>query len=280
MNKTTSNSDGALHRLLLIMERLRDPDHGCAWDRQQDFASIAPHTLEEVYEVIDAIETGDTAQLKDELGDLLFQIVFYAQLGREQQLFDFDAIAAGIGAKLLRRHPHVFPGGSLDDSARSALGADQVAVNWEALKSAERRSKASADVSALDDIPLALSALLRAAKLQKRAAIRGFDWKEISGVHAKLREELAELEQALATHNRAQMEEELGDLLFTVVNLSRHLQLNPETALRSANRKFEQRFRAMEALLRHDEVEMEVLDAAQHDAYWERVKSLGKKAVE
>lgn len=281
MSELPSHADDALQQLLRIMERLRDPTHGCPWDLQQDFASIAPHTLEEVYEVIDAIETGDSAQLRDELGDLLFQIVFYAQLGREQQLFDFNAVAAGICTKLLSRHPHVFPDGTLDGGARPDISAEQVAVSWETLKNAERQRKtAGSTSSALDDVPLALTALLRAAKLQKRAATRGFDWKESAGVLAKVREELAELEQALAANDRQQMEEELGDLLFTLVNLSRHLQLNPETALRQANRKFEQRFRQMEALMRGDAVAMEALDDAQLDAYWERVKSLGKTAPE
>ncbi len=228
----------AVTQLLRIMERLRDPQRGCPWDLQQGFASIAPHTLEEVYEVIDAIETGDMEQVRGELGDLLFQVVFYAQLGREQGLFDFNAIAAGIGAKLLHRHPHVFPGGTLDGAtAEPAISADQVLLNWEAIKAEERAARqGSKPASVLADVPLALTALLRAAKLQKRAAGQGFDWRNSEGPFAKIDEEVAELKQALGAADQAAVEEEFGDLLFTLVNLSRHLGVNPETALRAANR--------------------------------------------
>jgi len=270
----------SLDRLLRIMARLRDPAGGCPWDLQQDFASIAPHTVEEVYEVVDAIETGAMDQLKQELGDLLFQVVFYAQLGREQHLFDFDAIADAICSKLLHRHPHVFPHGMLEeDIARVAITPEQVAGNWETIKAEERRQKAGGEPgSTLDDVPLALPALLRAAKLQKRAAGVGFDWRETGGVLAKLREELVELEQALAVGERAGVDEELGDLLFTVVNLARHLRLNPETSLRQANRKFELRFRRMEILAMAQGRLLEELDADALDAYWEQAKAAEKTA--
>jgi ATP diphosphatase len=269
----------AVKQLLRIMARLRDPERGCPWDLQQTFATIAPHTLEETYEVIDAIETGDMEQVRGELGDLLFQVVFYAQLGREQQLFDFNDIAAGIGAKLLHRHPHVFPAGTLDDTGPApGISADQVVQNWEAIKAEERKGRqGDKPGSVLDDVPLALTALLRAAKLQKRAAGQGFDWRDSSGVFAKVDEELAELREALKASDKAAVEEEFGDLLFTLVNLSRHLDLNPETALREANRKFEKRFRAMEQLLQADGRNMRQLSESDLDEYWNKVKATGKK---
>lgn len=264
----------AVQKLLKIMQRLRDPERGCPWDLQQDFASIAPHTLEEVYEVIDAIETGDMRQLRDELGDLLFQVVFYAQLGREQALFDFNDIAAGIGAKLLNRHPHVFPGATLDDAATTpAISATEVVQNWETIKAEERKRKRGEQPgSVLDDVPLALTALLRAAKLQKRAAGQGFDWRDAKGVFAKVDEELAELHQALEAADSAAVEEEFGDLLFTLVNLSRHLDVNPESSLRAASRKFEARFRAMEQLMRLDGRDMNQMNEAELEEYWNKVK--------
>lgn len=269
----------ALQRLLAIMQRLRDPQRGCPWDLQQDFASIAPHTLEEVYEVIDAIETGDMPQLRDELGDLLFQVVFYAQLGREQGLFDFDTIAAGIGAKLVHRHPHVFPGGQFAaEGAAPELSSEQVVHNWEAIKAEERQRKLGGKPgSVLDDVPLALTALLRAAKLQKRAAGQGFDWRSADGVFAKVDEELAELREAVTVNEQAAIEEEFGDLLFTLVNLARHLNVIPETALRAASRKFETRYRTMEELLRAEGRAPRELNDVQLDEYWNKVKAMGGK---
>ena len=269
----------AVGQLLKIMQRLRDPVRGCPWDLEQSFASIAPHTLEEVYEVIDAIETGDMKQLRDELGDLLFQVVFYAQLGEEQALFDFNDIAAGIGAKLLQRHPHVFPGASLEAAAvQPGISADQVVQNWEAIKAGERqRKQGNNPASVLDDVPLALGALLRGAKLQKRAAGQGFDWKDPEGVFAKVGEEMAELREALGVGDKAAVEEEFGDLMFTLVNLSRHVGVNPESALRAANRKFEKRFRAMEQLLRQQGRDMRNLSDAELNDYWEKVKAMEGK---
>lgn len=269
----------ALQRLLAIMQRLRDPVHGCPWDLQQDFASIAPHTLEEVYEVIDAIETGDMPQLRDELGDLLFQVVFYAQLGREQGLFDFDTIAAGIGAKLVHRHPHVFPGGRFEaDGAAPEISPDEVVQNWESIKAEERQRKLGGKPgSVLDDVPLALTALLRAAKLQKRAAGQGFDWRSADGVFAKVDEELAELRDAVAVGAKTDIDEEFGDLMFTLVNLARHLDVNPETALRAASRKFETRYRAMEKLLRAEGRAPRDLDEKELDEYWNKVKGMGAR---
>lgn len=266
----------ALENLLTLMANLRDPKHGCPWDRQQDFVSIAPHTLEEVYEVIDAIERKDPARLVDELGDLLFQIVFFAQLGREAGLFDFDTIAESITRKLLRRHPHVFPEATLESFGKPTdITAEGVAANWEAIKSAER-SKGHADqgISVLEDVPLALPAILRAAKLQKRAATVHFDWLEASSVIDKLEEELAELKAAFSRQRQDHIAEEFGDLMFTMVNLGRHLKVEPEQCLRAANDKFERRFRHLELLIKSDGLSPGTLDLDQLEQYWQRVKRL------
>jgi ATP diphosphatase len=269
-----SDPAAALNRLLDIMSALRHPQHGCPWDLQQDFASIAPHTLEEVYEVIDAIEQDTLDQLQAELGDLLFQIVFYAQLGRERGDFDFASIAQGISRKLLQRHPHVFPDGTLESAGhKPEIAAAEVAVTWEQIKQQERQQKQQGPVSILDDVPHALPALLRAAKLQKRAATAGFDWKDHSGVLEKMREELAELDHALAVGRQADVAEEFGDLLFTMVNLARHLDINPESVLRASNRKFETRFRAVERLAAGENRVLRDLDEAVLDAYWVRAKA-------
>ena len=216
-----------LDRLVKIMERLRDPVTGCDWDRVQTFATIAPYTIEEAYEVADAIARDDMASLADELGDLQLQVVFHSQMAREAGHFTLDDVLAGVCDKLERRHPHIF-----GDAAASP--------GWEALKAAERNT--NEDQSALAGVALALPALERAAKLQKRAARTGFDWPDETGPRAKIEEELAELAEA-APADRA---EELGDLLFAVVNLARHLKIDPEEALRLASRKFERRFRAIE----------------------------------
>lgn len=263
----------ALQQLLAIMAALRDPQSGCPWDLQQDFASIAPHTLEEVYEVIDAIEQGQQEQLKGELGDLLFQIVFYARLGEERGDFDFAAIASAIGDKLLARHPHVFPGGTLASAgSKPAIDAERVAVDWERNKQQERE-RAGRGSSVLDDVPLALPALMRAAKLQKRAASVGFDWQEAAAVLDKLDEEREELRQALAADDAAAVAEEFGDLLFTMVNVGRHLGLNPESVLRAANRKFETRFRAVELLAAREGKLLQELDTEALEQYWQRAKA-------
>jgi ATP diphosphatase len=228
------------------MARLRDPDGGCPWDLEQDFASIAPHTIEEAYEVADAIERGDMAHLKDELGDLLFQVVFHAQMSREAGGFDFDAVANAISDKMIRRHPHVFGAAQID-------GAAAQTVAWEAQKEAERRAAADAagkPSSALDGVIAGLPALLRAMKLQKRAARVGFDWPEAIQVLDKIAEEVTEIRHEMTIGGGPErMRDEVGDLLFAVVNLARHLEVDPEGALRGANLKFERRFRRIEALL-------------------------------
>jgi nucleoside triphosphate diphosphatase len=227
-----------LDELLAIMARLRDPQHGCPWDLEQTFASIAPYTLEEAYEVLDAIERNDLPALREELGDLLFQVVFHAEMGRAAGAFDFDAIAAGIATKLVRRHPHVF-----GDEARGDTAAQ--GRRWEELKQAEKRARGGG-ASVLEDVPKALPALMRAAKLGRGAARIGFDWPDAAGARAKVGEELAELDAACAGREPRSIEHELGDLLQAVCSLSRHVGVDPEAALRSANGRFERRFRHVE----------------------------------
>jgi ATP diphosphatase len=234
---TAQASAADIMPLARIMARLRDPQTGCPWDIEQDFATIAPYTIEEAYEVADAIQRGDMAALKDELGDLLLQTVFHARMAEQAGHFALHDVIEGICAKMVRRHPHVFG----DVEARDGVTAQ---VNWETIKAAERAEKKS-DPSALAGVAVALPALLRAEKLQKRAARTGFDWPDTEGVIAKIHEEIAEVESAQSPADR---EEEIGDLLFAVVNLARHHKIDPETALRSANGKFEKRFRAMEEL--------------------------------
>jgi ATP diphosphatase len=224
-----------LAHLLAVMARLRHPTEGCPWDLEQDFASIVPHTIEEAYEVAEAIETADWPALKDELGDLLFQVVFYSQLGREQGLFDFDDIAEAIAEKMIRRHPNVFADEKEPD-------AEAQTKAWESHKEKEKPR-----VGALDGVAVTLPALTRAVKLQKRAARIGFDWADAAPVLDKLREEQAELEHEIKAGSPERLASEMGDLLFTCVNLARKLSIDPEAALRSANRKFERRFRQVEA---------------------------------
>ena len=255
-----------IQRLLYIMQCLRDPGTGCPWDREQTFQTIVPHTLEEAYEVADAIEKGDMAEVKDELGDLLFQVVFYAQLGREQGVFDFDAIATAIADKLERRHPHVFADVEIAD-------AEEQTRHWEQLKAEERMAKATttAAASALDGVTHTLPAMNVAHKLQKRAAQVGFDWLDQRGVLDKLHEEIAEVQQAWAQDQMA-LQEEIGDLLFTCVNLARHAGVDSEAALRQANRKFEYRFRAVEQQLAKTETPLGQADIATMESAWCKAK--------
>lgn len=235
----------AFDELLAIMATLRDPERGCPWDRAQTFASIVPHTLEEAHEVADAIERGALDELPDELGDLLFQVIFYARLGEEDGQFDMETIAATLRDKLVRRHPHVFGTRRIDD-------AQDQSRDWERIKAAERSVQSGGTGSELDGVARALPALSRAAKLSRRAARVGFDWEDPAGPLAKVREEMAELESELDAEDdaaRQRIEEELGDALFALSNLARKLDLDPEAALRGANRKFERRFRYIEAQL-------------------------------
>jgi MazG family protein len=261
----------ALDDLLAIMERLRGPD-GCPWDRAQTFASIVPHTIEEAYEVADAVERGDMAHLRDELGDLLFQVVFQAQLAREAGHFDFASVAAAIRDKLVRRHPHVFTPRHEAAGEPPADAAGQKAL-WEDIKAAERAATAS---SALDGVPAALPALMRAFKLCKRAARVGFDFPDAAATADKVAEELAEVREAAAAHSgeaaSAQIVEELGDLLFAAANLARKLDVDAEAALRAANHKFERRFHGMERLAAERGANFEALSLAAQEALWQEVK--------
>jgi len=262
--------------LLYLMQRLRDPETGCPWDLKQSFNSIAKHTLEEVYEVIDSIEHNNLPHLGEELGDLLFQIIFYSQLGAEQDIFDFDSVVHGLVEKLIRRHPHVFPQGTLeskiDPRCRADGAAEEMRIKkvWEKLKAEERAEKGVS--KALDDIPLAIPALSRAHKLQKRAATKGFDWQHSDQVVAVVREELIELEAEIAVNNSAAVEDELGDLLFSCVNLARHLSVDPEQALRKANHKFQRRFEAMENLAARSGSDFSLLSTEQMEVLWAEVK--------
>ncbi|MGF1525378.1 MAG: nucleoside triphosphate pyrophosphohydrolase [Candidatus Competibacterales bacterium] len=249
--------------LLALMARLRDPDTGCPWDRAQTFATIAPYTIEEAFEVADAVARGDVTELKDELGDLLFQVVFHARLAEERGDFDFEAVAAAVVAKLIRRHPHVFGDAAFE-------GFEALNRSWEAIK---QREKANAPSSLMDDLPKALPALGKALKLQRRAARGGFDWPAAAPVLAKLREELDELEEAFEGETPEAVAEELGDLLFACVNFARHCRLDPEMALARANVKFEGRFRRMEALAQGAETSLDALSLDDLEALWRRAKA-------
>ena len=258
------DSAAAIIRLIGIMRRLRDPDTGCPWDVEQDFESILPYTIEEAYEVADAIERRDWDELEGELGDLLLQTVYHAQMGSETGLFDFGSIANRVSQKMVDRHPHVFG----PDSAERT--ASEQETNWEESKAQERLGRQEAGV--LDGVANALPALTRAAKLQRRAAAVGFDWPATEGVIDKMREELNELEAAVESSKSGAIAEEFGDLLFTCVNLARHLDLDPEAELRAANGKFTRRFEALEAAVRSDGLELTDLELAELDAFWERSK--------
>jgi len=268
-----SEPSAALQRLLELMARLRDPKRGCPWDLQQTFALIAPYTIEEAYEVADAIAREDPQELCGELGDLLFQVVFHARMAQERGWFDFAAVADGITEKLTRRHPHIFAGAQLAPQ-------DLVRV-WEEQKAAERAAAAAGGpAGALAGVPQALPALTRALKLGRRAARVGFDWSEPAAVRAKVLEELAEVDAevraaAPAETRRAALTEELGDLLFALVNWGRHLEVDAEEALRQANRKFERRFTRMEEVARARALPLESLSAAEWDALWTEAKLNG-----
>lgn len=270
-----------------LMACLRHPELGCNWDLKQTLRTLTSHTLEEVYEVVDAVEQGSAAQLCDELGDLLFQIVFYAQIAAEQQDFDFQDVCTAIVSKLLRRHPHIFPDGTLESfgsSASADISAEQVAANWEQIKIRERESKATHAASddapsVLDDVPAALPAMNRAAKLQKRAASVGFDWHNAEPVLAKLEEEIAELRAEMRSANQQRIEEEFGDVLFSCVNLARHLSVEPEASLRGANNRFETRFRTLEKRAAAAGNKPAGMSAEQLEQLWEEIKRTEKNTV-
>lgn len=259
-----------LTRLLDIMARLRDPETGCPWDVEQTFATIAPYTIEEAYEVADAIEEGDVAGLREELGDLLLQVVFHARMAEEDGQFDFDAVAGAIADKMVRRHPHVFGDTSFDNETAQR-------ANWEAHKSAERAERAESagkQASVLDGVPSAMPALMRCEKLGKRAARVGFEWPDVTGALDKLDEELVELKAETGKDDRddARLTDEVGDVLFSVVNVARHLGVDPEAALRHANAKFERRFHAVEASYARDGQDIAAADLEDMETRWQAAK--------
>lgn len=268
-----------LDDLLYLMSRLRDPQYGCPWDLEQRYATIVPHTLEEAYEVADAIEREDFDHLRDELGDLLFQVVYYCQLATEERRFAFNDVVDAITRKLVRRHPHVFHQGNLYAPPEAVQqNEDEIKQRWEDIKAQERADKAKTpqQLSLLDDVPRALPALTRAAKLQKRASRVGFDWRQADAVLDKLHEEIRELQVAMDDQEASSITEEVGDLLFTVVNLARHLHVDAENALRLANHKFETRFQFMERSLQATGQSLEAVGLEQLDRLWEQAKQQEK----
>jgi len=260
----------SMQQLLDIMRALRDPDSGCPWDRQQNFQSLIPYTIEEAYEVADAIERNNYDDIKSELGDLLFQIVFYSQLATEQQAFDFNEVAQSISEKLLRRHPHVFADANI-------ANAEEQTKEWEKLKQQERVAKAaksSSLLSHLDDVSRTLPSLMRAEKLQKRAAREGFDWPSVKGVMAKVYEELEEVQQEIDAKKQEheKLEDEIGDLFFSCINLSRHVGVDAEQSLRKANLKFERRFRALENEASNKGLQVNQMNVDELEDLWQEVK--------
>ncbi len=277
MPKGQSKTDNIIQPLLTIMEKLRDPETGCPWDKQQNFKTIVPFTLEEAYEVADAIEQADFDSLPDELGDLLFQVVFYCQLAKEQGMFDFSTVVEKICDKLTRRHPHVFP---TDNTDSALVSAEKVKQSWDAIKQSEREQKQQ--FSLLADIPVTLPAMNRAIKIQKRVAKVGFDWPDLAPVVAKVHEEIDEVMEE-AKHLNTEPEkyhervvDEMGDLLFAVANMARHLGVEPEQALRQANQKFERRFRGVEACAEQSGKSINEHSLEELDAYWDKVKQQEK----
>lgn len=257
-----------LAKLEEIMAMLRDPEHGCPWDVKQDFKSIVPYTIEEAYEVADAIEKGDFSELRKELGDLLFQVVFYAQMAKEQSLFELEDVTQAMSDKLISRHPHVFTDTEFHSEA-------EIKANWENTKAQERKATDPSQTSVLDDIPLAMPGLSRAYKMQKRAASIGFDWPNVQGAFDKVKEEIDEVQDEIDQQDKAKLAEELGDLYFALTNVTRHLGFKPEDVVRTANNKFERRFREVENLAHAEGKELNDMSLEQMDALWERVKRQG-----
>ncbi|AMO56939.1 nucleoside triphosphate hydrolase [Endozoicomonas montiporae] len=260
--------------LVYLMNRLRDPVTGCPWDLKQSFDTIAPYTLEETCEVLEAIASKDHENLKEELGDLLFQVIFHARMAQEESLFDLSDVVHGLVSKMVRRHPHVFPDGHLhsERTGDETTTPEQVTERWGQIKQQEKAAVKSGPLSAMPDkLPAALPAMERAKKIQKAAAKTGFDWPDCSPVYDKIQEELAELQEA-ETESQERVAEEFGDLLFACVNLGRHLQVDPELALRQATGKFEQRFRTMESLAQTEELEFQQLTLEEMEDYWQQSK--------
>ena len=265
MTDDAATTHEGIQSLLDIMRQLRDPDSGCPWDLKQDFHTIVPYTIEEAYELADAIAAEDFAQIRDELGDVLFQVVFYAQMARELGLFTFEDVVDGISKKLLRRHPHVFA-----ETGGQSVSETEVKDRWEQIKGEERQQKNQR--GALDDIPLALPALSRSQKLQKRAARVGFDWSEPDAVRGKVDEELDELAEAVSEGDSAAIESEVGDIFLAMVNLARHLGVDAEAALRHANRRFEDRFRLMENAAGRDGSQLSEESLERLEQRWQAAK--------
>jgi len=267
-----------LEDLLFLMQRLREPQFGCPWDLKQDFSSLVPFTIEECYEVVDAIEHSDWPHLSEELGDLLFQIIFYAQLAREQQLFDLSDVIHTLVTKLIRRHPHVFENQDLYKKVLVKLSDEQIANSWNEIKQRERAAKSESEqrnCKILDDVPQALPALLRAQKLQQRASSVGFDWDDLAPVIAKIEEEVAELKEAVASGDMAKIKDEMGDVLFAQVNLARHLKVNPEEALRGTNQKFYRRFGYVQEQVEKANKDWSQFELSQLDLFWDEAKTKG-----
>ena len=268
-----------LDDLLSVMARLRDPQTGCPWNREQTFKSIAPYTLEEAYEVVDAIEKGDLAHLKDELGDLLYQVVYHARMAEEQGVFDFSNVVAGLVDKLIRRHPHVFPDGALAvDSAHEPeeLTVDEVRESWQAIKVREKTEETKDNSSTLDDISPNLPALVIAQKLQNKAAMVNFDWPDVRPVLAKLREEIDEIEEALEQGSQEEVAGEVGDFLFAATNLARHLNVDAEQSVRGCNLKFRRRFAYIEQGIAAQGKTMNECTLEELDALWDEAKGVEK----
>lgn len=258
-------NQNSMQALIELMARLRDPQTGCPWDQAQTMASIVPHTIEEAYEVAEAIEAGNWQEIRSELGDLLFQVVFYARIAQELGKFDFADIASGVTEKMIRRHPHVFGDAKINST-------EEQSQLWENIKAEERTSDAGPPASVLDGIGEGLPSTVRARKLQNRAARVGFDWPDHHGVVDKIAEELQELEDAIAAGNQDEVESEMGDILFVCINLSRHLKVDPDAALRRTSRKFVQRFQLMEQMAQAQSTELADLPLEQQEALWQAAK--------
>ena len=266
MSESAHGNLRVMRDLLDIMSRLRDPNDGCPWDLRQNFESIVPFTIEETYELAEAIALGDYDQVRDELGDVLFQVVFYAQIASERHLFNFNDVAEGISRKLIRRHPHIF-----DNPDGDPVSESEVKDRWEQIKAGERENKQLS--GAMDDVPQTLPALSRSQKLQKRAARVGFDWPEFEGVRSKINEEMTELDEAICLGNRADIEAEIGDVFLATVNLARHLGIDAESSLRRANTRFEQRFRFMEQSAASEGVDIASESLDELEARWQNAKT-------